>query len=753
MKATNVPKKMPVAFGVNGQRQDLLSSAATGESNASYQNGFPPITMIDKAAGGVPPQGKDFNQIFYELSSDAQWTQASGIYPYDATFSTAIGGYPQGAVVLGSDNQTIYQNTVDDNTVAPGSDSTWIVIPSLSTLSGSDGFSKIGQVASFAALRLLSPTEAGQRVLLSSWNEDITPYGQASFGGGQFVAVSGSATDDGGFIAKVSDSWYWQRVKDVTEATIQDFGGIPDGSTLVDDALVRMFVWAYGSTDQSNADTLETTVKANQGIVRFGAGQYAIGNVDLTPYGRKQGVKFYGDLTSDYKNIKTTLYTTTGSGYAITAYFLQSEFAGFNVIGQYNTSTTDSCGFFDNQYAGAPQTFRARAFHTQYLGGYLFNLVDTQDTEITQIYIDNGQGGLVYAKWSGNTSGAWDHTTAVALRDCSIWNVKNNSVIFLPRCHQAEMNNVWISNCDKPGNISQGDWNFSGVFQLEGNGEAFKAQIAHIAGFQPGTQGDYGIDYTTGSDEIPSSWDDNSMGVPDYVTDPSWEMGRTYITPTGLEVYYGSVQTNYYASRNSIRNDGADALWYYIGDLYIPSIGQSCLVEVFGTGGYNDASSSNPLMHTYDSGFGGGSAEIHVQNKDGSKLQVSWYGVNSTPVTAVKYTGNGQYISLYAQVAAYSPSQSVFVKTDAPARTDAGLHFKFDYNGKEIDISTVSSTKDASCRFMIGNGASGGFGIDMDNGSLVAGVTLTAPSETTTMSTGIPIYIGGTKYIIPLMQG
>lgn len=129
MKISNVPTKMGVVFGVNGQRQDLLADTVSGEPNASYNAGFPPITMIAKSAGGQAPLGKDFNQIFYELSADAQWSQASGVYPYDATFSTAIGGYPKGAVVLGSDNQTLYQNTVDDNTASPGSDDTWYTLP------------------------------------------------------------------------------------------------------------------------------------------------------------------------------------------------------------------------------------------------------------------------------------------------------------------------------------------------------------------------------------------------------------------------------------------------------------------------------------------------------------------------------------------------------------------------------------------------------------------------------------------------
>ena len=125
MKLSNSPKKMSTAFGINGQRQDLQDSAVKGTSLASYNDGFPPITMISKDAGGIPPQGKDFNQIFYELSSNAQWSQASGIYPYDTEFSAAIGGYPKGSVVLGLDGITIYQSTTDDNIEEPGNDDSW----------------------------------------------------------------------------------------------------------------------------------------------------------------------------------------------------------------------------------------------------------------------------------------------------------------------------------------------------------------------------------------------------------------------------------------------------------------------------------------------------------------------------------------------------------------------------------------------------------------------------------------------------
>lgn len=127
MKIANVPKKMSVVFGVNGQRQDLLPDTVSGEPNASYNAGFPPITMIAKSAGGQAPLGKDFNQIFNELSADAQWNQASGIYPYDSEFSTSIGGYPKGSIVLGSDGVTIYQSQSDDNTEDLTS-SSWVTL-------------------------------------------------------------------------------------------------------------------------------------------------------------------------------------------------------------------------------------------------------------------------------------------------------------------------------------------------------------------------------------------------------------------------------------------------------------------------------------------------------------------------------------------------------------------------------------------------------------------------------------------------
>ncbi len=116
-------------------------------------------------------------------------------------------------------------------------------------LSGEDGFKLVGQVKSFAELRTVVPEVNGQRILLKSY------YENGRTGGGQFVARStvgmvSVPADDGGVIATVSTSWYWERV-DQDSVTVEGFGAIPyivpeDGSVAVgavvaSDAFQRMF--------------------------------------------------------------------------------------------------------------------------------------------------------------------------------------------------------------------------------------------------------------------------------------------------------------------------------------------------------------------------------------------------------------------------------------------------------------------------------------------------------------------------------
>lgn len=130
MKLNDIPKLMPVPFGVSGPRTELLPSSPAGDRKASYKDGFPPITMLLKSAGGLPPDGGNMNQILFELASGQRWSNAGARYKFNETFSDAVGGYPKGAQLLSNDGTKVYVSTKDDNktdfNASPGSD--WVTL-------------------------------------------------------------------------------------------------------------------------------------------------------------------------------------------------------------------------------------------------------------------------------------------------------------------------------------------------------------------------------------------------------------------------------------------------------------------------------------------------------------------------------------------------------------------------------------------------------------------------------------------------
>lgn len=119
MNRTDAPAKQAKPFGINGQREPLLPTTPAGDNTASYELGFPPITMILKSAGGLPPKGQDMNQILFELSSLTRWFSAGALNTFDSSFSGVIGGYPAGSLLWSNDGTKIFVNTVNDNTGDP----------------------------------------------------------------------------------------------------------------------------------------------------------------------------------------------------------------------------------------------------------------------------------------------------------------------------------------------------------------------------------------------------------------------------------------------------------------------------------------------------------------------------------------------------------------------------------------------------------------------------------------------------------
>jgi hypothetical protein len=120
MLLSNIPAfltKVWNSTGVNRRSIPVASSPTPGQ--ASYTDGFPPITFLAPGAGGINVSGQDFQGVLYDITQREQWAQAGCGYPYSATFSTAIGGYPKGATIPKEGGTGWWKSTVDGNTNNP----------------------------------------------------------------------------------------------------------------------------------------------------------------------------------------------------------------------------------------------------------------------------------------------------------------------------------------------------------------------------------------------------------------------------------------------------------------------------------------------------------------------------------------------------------------------------------------------------------------------------------------------------------
>lgn len=139
MEASQIPAyKFPDIWADDAAPGNVIypipdTTAVPGQ--ASLQIGFPPANFTPTGAGGIPPFGQAANGIFKMITSWEQWAQAGGILlPYDSTFSSAIGGYPAGAIIASASLGSAWLCIADNNTSDPdtgGSGWIGIILPNL----------------------------------------------------------------------------------------------------------------------------------------------------------------------------------------------------------------------------------------------------------------------------------------------------------------------------------------------------------------------------------------------------------------------------------------------------------------------------------------------------------------------------------------------------------------------------------------------------------------------------------------------
>lgn len=125
MLASSIPVKTsePWAAGAGGgfiRTVPIPSQIGITPGAASWTDGFPPLLFTSVTAGGQAVDGRDMNGVLNEISLWLQWEQAGGGVPlYDSAFSTAIGGYPSGAVLRSTTAGKFWVSTADNNTNNP----------------------------------------------------------------------------------------------------------------------------------------------------------------------------------------------------------------------------------------------------------------------------------------------------------------------------------------------------------------------------------------------------------------------------------------------------------------------------------------------------------------------------------------------------------------------------------------------------------------------------------------------------------
>lgn len=135
MNSSDVPSRITKAFGVNGLKNTIpVDSSTTTDNNgvATFDKGFPEITMQPLSAGGIPPSGKDMNGVLYSTTIQQQWQNAGMTYPFSQAFSDAVSGYPKGAIVPSSVYTGQWLNLNEANGTSPesptGASTGWVPI-------------------------------------------------------------------------------------------------------------------------------------------------------------------------------------------------------------------------------------------------------------------------------------------------------------------------------------------------------------------------------------------------------------------------------------------------------------------------------------------------------------------------------------------------------------------------------------------------------------------------------------------------
>lgn len=333
MLYSNIPAKIAVPFGNSAagayiRTVPVSSQIGIQDGAASYTDGFVPLNFTPLTAGGVPPFGQDFNGLLNAVTKWQKWQGAGGTVKYDSAFSTTVGGYPAGAVLLSSaDGTTLWLNTADNNSTDPdgGSPANWVrisggIVRALDGTVGAPGFafsSELGLGIRRASSGTMAFTSGGSdRVTISNTGTIIAT------GGGTFTGSLSSTTNlftSGSTVVNTQGSYIgWNRSAATGEMNLVCHRGgnagafffdlTPDGSTFTRVAAIDSTGISELGTALSAKYALQSRFLSNPKVFKSSQFTVAVG----TLYTFAHGLGAVPDTVDAYQ-----VCTTNDQGYTV----------------------------------------------------------------------------------------------------------------------------------------------------------------------------------------------------------------------------------------------------------------------------------------------------------------------------------------------------------------------------------------------------------------------------------------------------
>jgi len=115
------PLFIPIRFAMNGAKNVIQKVMQVGQDqeDATWDLGWPAITMIPKEDGGLAPKGQDFNGVLYTLSDHAVHRQNGEQILFSQDVVDNYGGYSLGSIIQSNDSLRHYRSLINNNTFDP----------------------------------------------------------------------------------------------------------------------------------------------------------------------------------------------------------------------------------------------------------------------------------------------------------------------------------------------------------------------------------------------------------------------------------------------------------------------------------------------------------------------------------------------------------------------------------------------------------------------------------------------------------